>query len=84
MHSLPESSDKLKQLKLPFESVPEKVKSHGLRDAHSSPLVSRGKDRDGKLSSFRVSPKEAGHACPLILRENRVLPLPRTKGDELA
>ena len=59
MHSLPGSSDKLKQLKLPFESVPEKVKSHGLRDAHSSPLVSRGKDRDGKLSSFRVSPKEA-------------------------
>ena len=44
-----------RQLKLPIEFAPPRVRAHGLRDAHSYPLVSQGKRSIGEHSaSFRV------------------------------
>ena len=34
-------------LPLPIQSTPAKVRAYGLKDAHSYPLVSMGKGRDG-------------------------------------
>ena len=48
------------QLKLPIKFAPAKVRSWGLRDAHTYPLVSHGKRRDGSFpGSFRVPAGEA-------------------------
>ena len=49
-----------RQLKLPIEFAPPRVRKHGLRDAHTYPLVSMGKGHSGAHSaSFRVPPAEA-------------------------
>ena len=49
-----------KQLILPIEFAPPKVRAHGLRDAHTYPLVSMGKGRGGAHSaSFRVPAEDA-------------------------
>ena len=57
------------QLVLPIDLAPAKVRAHGLRDGHSRPLVSRGKDRRGRfLGSWRVAPDEAWRFAQLELR----------------
>ena len=49
-----------KQLELPIQLAPAKVRAWGLRDAHPCPLVSTGKRRDGSFpGSFRVPAVEA-------------------------
>ena len=49
-----------RQLKLPIEFAPPKIRAHGLKDAHTYPLVSMGKGHSGAHSaSFRVLPAEA-------------------------
>ena len=56
----------ISQLSLPIEYAPTKVRTHGLKDAHSYPLVSQGKGRDGAhRGSFRV-PVEDAWAYPEI------------------
>ena len=63
------------QLPLPIEMAPTKVRAHGLRDAHSRPLVSRGKDRGGNFSgSWRVGPEEAWGYPQLELRAANTWP----------
>ena len=53
-------------LPLPIQSTPAKVRAYGLRDAHTYPLVSMGKGRDGAhRGSFRV-PVEDAWAYPEI------------------
>ena len=61
------------QLMLPSDHVPVKVKLHGLRDAHSYPLVSRGKD-EGNLYSFRVAPEKAWSYPSIELRSGNSWP----------
>ena len=57
------------QLDLPIDQAPPKVRAHGLREAHSRPLVSRGKDRRGHFSgSWRVAPEEAWGFAQIELR----------------
>ena len=46
----------VKQRWLPIEAAPPKVRGHGLRVAHSRPLVSRGKVGGVFGGSFRVAP----------------------------
>ena len=64
------------QLKLPgIDFAPEKVRAHGLRDAHSYPLVSRGKSSSGAHSaSFRVPPVEAWRFPEIELRAGNSWP----------
>ena len=63
------------QLLLPIDQAPAKVRAHGLRDAHSRPLVSRGKDRRGRfLGSWRVDPAEAWRFAQLELRAGNSWP----------
>ena len=64
----------VRQLRLPIEAAPLKVREHGLRDAHSRPLVSPGK-RDGVFGvSFRVAPWAAWHFPSLELRAENSYP----------
>ena len=56
------------QVELAITFAPLKVRRYGLRDAHSRPLVSLGKDKNGKVTSFRVSPSEAWDYPSLELR----------------
>lgn len=58
----------VRQRWLPIDAAPLKVRKHGLRDAHSRPLVSPGK-RDGAFGlSFRVDPWAAWLFPSLELR----------------
>ena len=47
------------QYELAIDHAPPKVRSYGYRDAHSRPLVSRGKRGGVFESSFRVAPWDA-------------------------
>ena len=54
---------------LPIEFAPNEVIEYGLRDAHSYPLVSHGKDEYGHFTgSFRVSPEVAWEFPSIELR----------------
>ena len=70
----PRRKSKVRQLRLPIDDAPQKVRDHGLRDAHSRPLVSPGK-RDGAFGvSFRVAPWAAWHFPSLELRAENSFP----------
>ena len=58
----------VKQRWLPIEAAPPPVRDHGLRDAHSRPLVSPGKRAGIFGGSFRVSPWAAWLFPSLELR----------------
>ena len=63
------------QLELPgIEFVPPKVRSHGLREAHTYPLVSRGKRPGRAFSSFRVAAAEAWAYPEIELRTGNSAP----------
>ena len=63
------------QLFLPIEYAPTKVRAHGLRDAHSYPLVSQGKCSDGAHSaSFRVPAADAWDFAEIELRAGNSWP----------
>ena len=63
------------QLELPgIEFVPPKVRSHGLREAHTYPLVSRGKRPWRAFSSFRVAAAEAWAYPEIELRTGNSAP----------
>ena len=66
-----------RQLKLDFgiDYAPAKVREHGLRDAHSYPLVSQGKRSIGEHSaSFRVPAAEAWDFPEIELRAGNSWP----------
>ena len=64
----PRRKTTVRQRWLPIDAAPLKVREHGLRDAHSRPLVSPGK-RDGVFGlSFRVDPWAAWLFPSLELR----------------
>ena len=64
-----------KQLILPIEFAPRKVRAHGLKDAHSYPLVSQGKGLSGEHSaSFHVPPSEAWGFPEIELRAGNSWP----------
>ena len=64
----PRRKQRVRQRWLPIEAAPQKVRDHGLGDAHSRPLVSPGK-RDGVFGlSFRVAPWAAWLFPSLELR----------------
>ena len=64
-----------KQLILPIEFAPPKVRAHGLKDAHTYPLVSMGKSNSGAHSaSFRVSPDAAWGFPEIELRAGNSWP----------
>ena len=64
-----------KQLILPIEFAPSKVRAHGLRDAHTFPLVSQGKCSSGAHSaSFRVPAAEAWGFPEIELRAGNSWP----------
>ena len=68
-------SRKPQQLELAIEHAPPKVRRHGLRDAHTRPLVSRGKQRDGSFpGSHRVPAHEAWSFPSLELRTGNSWP----------
>ena len=70
----PRRKSTVRQLQLPIDAAPLKVREHGLRDAHSRPLVSSGK-RDGVFGvSFRVAPWAAWHFPSLELRAENSYP----------
>ena len=70
----PRRKSTVKQRWLPIDAAPPKVREHGLRDAHSRPLVSPGK-RDGVFGvSFRVAPWAAWHFPSLELRAENSYP----------
>ena len=63
------------QLVLPgIESAPPKVRLHGLREAHTYPLVSRGKRPGRAFSSFRVPVVEAWAYPEIELRTGNSAP----------
>ena len=62
----PRRKTRVRQLRLPIDDAPRKVRDHGLRDAHSRPLVSPGK-RGGRFGvSFRVAPWAAWQYFPSL------------------
>ena len=64
----PRRKTRVRQLRLPIDDAPQQVREHGLRDAHSRPLVSPGKI-DGVFGrSFRVAPWAAWLFPSLELR----------------
>ena len=64
----PRRKTRVRQRWLPIEAAPQKVREHGLRDAHARPLVSPGK-KDGVFGlSFRVAPWAAWLFPSLELR----------------
>lgn len=70
----PRRKTRVRQLRLPIDEAPQKVRDHGLRDAHSRPLVSPGK-RDGVFgASFRVAPWAAWQFPSLELRAENSYP----------
>ena len=63
------------QLSLPIEYAPAKVRAYGLKDAHSWPLVSMGKGRDGShRGSFRVPAEDAWGFPEIELRAGNSWP----------
>ena len=70
-----QSKSNINQLLLPIQFVPGKVRAHGLKDAHSYPLVSRGKSHHGQHNaSFRVPPSEAWGFPEIELRAGNSWP----------
>ena len=64
-----------KQFALPgIEFAPPKVRSHGLREAHTYPLVSRGKRNGVHGSSFRVPASVAWNYPEIELRTGNSAP----------
>ena len=64
-----------KQLVLPIEFAPTKVRAHGLKDAHTFPLVSMGKSHHGQHSaSFRVPAADAWGFPEIELRAGNSWP----------
>ena len=64
----------VRQRWLPIDAAPIKVREHGLRDAHSRPLVSSGKIGGEFGVSFRVAPWAAWHFPSLELRAENTYP----------
>ena len=64
----PRRKQPVRQRWLPIEAAPPKVRAHGLRDAHSRPLVSPGKIDGDFAVSFRVAPWAAWLFPSLELR----------------
>ena len=66
----------LRKLKLPgIDYAPDKVREHGLREAHSYPLVSQGKRSSGEHSaSFRVPAADAWGFPEIELRAGNSWP----------
>ena len=64
----PRRKQRVRQRWLPIEAAPPKVRAHGLRDAHSRPLVSPGKIGGEFGVSFRVAPWAAWLFPSLELR----------------
>ena len=64
----PRRKTTVKQRWLPIDAAPPKVRGHGLRDAHSRPLVSPGKRGGIFAVSFRVAPWAAWFFPSLELR----------------
>ena len=62
----PRHKASVKQRWLPIDSAPLKVREHGLRDAHSHPLVSPGKIDGHFAASFRVEPWAAWSYFPSL------------------
>ena len=62
------------QYELAIDHAPPKVRRHGYRDAHSRPLVSRGKRGGVFGSSFRVAPWDAWDFPSLELRAGNTWP----------
>ena len=63
------------QLELPgIEFAPPKVRRHGLRDAHTYPLVSHGKRRGGTWTSWRVPASDAWRFPEIELRAGNSWP----------
>ena len=72
-----EESNRSRQLKLDFgiDYAPAKVRAHGLREAHSYPLVSQGKRSSGEHSaSFWVPASEAWDFPEIELRAGNSWP----------
>ena len=57
-----------------IDAAPVKVRQHGLRAAHTFPLVSPGKNLDGSMACFRVPAKHAWKFPSLELRGGHVWP----------
>lgn len=70
----PRQKTTVRQRWLPIDDAPWKVREHGLRDAHSRPLVSPGKIGGDFASSFRVAPWAAWHYPSLELRAENTYP----------
>ena len=64
-----------RQLALPIDYAPDIVRAHGLRDAHSRPLVSDGKREGGEMRSWRVAPVDAWDYPSLELRTGNSWPV---------
>ena len=64
----PRRKQRVRQRWLPIEAAPQKVRDHGLGDAHSRPLVSPGKIEGSFAVSFRVAPWAAWLFPSLELR----------------
>ena len=64
-----------RQLPLPIDYAPPIVRGHGLRDAHSRPLVSNGKREGGGMVSFRVAPEDAWSFESIELRTGNSWPV---------
>ena len=64
-----------RQLKLPgIDYAPEKVRAHGLAEAHTFPLVSKGKSGGDHSSSFRVHASGAWRFPEIELRAGNSYP----------
>ena len=70
----PRRKTSVRQRRLPIDAAPPKVREHGLRDAHSRPLVSRGKIGRIFSGSFRVSPVQAWDFPSLEIRAANTWP----------
>ena len=70
----PRRKTSVRQRWLPIDAAPTKVRKHGLRDAHSRPLVSPGKIGGEFGVSFRVAPWAAWHFPSLELRAKNTYP----------
>ena len=70
----PRRKTSVRQLWLPIDAAPQKVRDHGLGDAHSRPLVSPGKIGGEFGVSFRVAPWAAWLFPSLELRAENSYP----------
>ena len=76
MQRKPYHADRIaKQLTLPIEHAPAKVRAHGLRDAHTWPYVSTGKRGGNHGPSFRVPASKAWAYPELELRAENSYPV---------